>query len=135
MLAEGFLRGTRSVKEPKPAIPGHGNGPLPIAFGGAGPTRLFGVCDEGAALIAAPASKPARRPAPQSGDVMRASERGWRRRARVRDGRPSARRERLDAQRSPAPRSGDTPECLDEINMSGAPRPGVVCIRKKRDVG
>ena len=48
--------------------------------------------DAGAALIAAFASAPARRHAPQPGDTLRAIERrGWRR-ARVRDGSPSGAR-------------------------------------------
>ena len=42
-------------------------------------------------MIAALASAPARRHAPQSGDTLRASERGGWRRARVRDGRPKGR--------------------------------------------
>ena len=54
---------TRSVKEPKPAIPGHGNGPLSCDRRRSRPDLAVLAVrhrDEGAALIAALASAPAR---------------------------------------------------------------------------
>jgi len=64
---------TRSVKETTHAIPGHGNGPLSQDRRRSRPDLAVRHCDEGAALIAAFASEPARRPTPQSGTTLRAS--------------------------------------------------------------
>ena len=81
----------RSGKETRAAIPGHGNGPLSCERRHRRPDLAVRHRDEGAALIAAFASEPARPTGPKSGDTLRANERGAWRRARVRDGRPKGR--------------------------------------------
>ena len=74
---------TRSVKETKPAIPGHGNGPLSLTSGAGGlkvnGSRVPG--DEGAALIAVLRADRQGAQAPQSGGVLRGCQRGGCRRA------------------------------------------------------
>ena len=101
---------------------------------------------EGAALIAALASAPARSKGLQSGDTLRAGERAVWRRARVRDGRPSgARRWAFDSgsTRSATARpreAGTRPTCCvtsaDETVHTHVPalpqrnRPGLCSLRR-----
>ena len=83
---------SRTREGNRPAVHGHGNGPLSSSRRRSRPDLAVRHRDEGAALIAAFASEPARRNGPQPGDTLRASKRGGWRRARVRDGRPSGAR-------------------------------------------
>ena len=83
---------TRSVKETKLAIPGHGNGPHRERRYGR-PGQSVQHRDEGEALIAL-ASAPARQRAKTGATVRRRHarrKRGWRRRACARDGSLSGR--------------------------------------------
>ena len=76
------------LKEQSPRSPGTGTGRCRHPRRHRRPDLAVGHRDEGAALIAALASDPARPKGQQSGATLRASEHGGRRRARARDGRP-----------------------------------------------